>query len=145
MGLKAEAADSCARAAAMLQAFLQAHAIDENHPADKMQPGEIANLERCYVTMIPLFAKLGGAQADRVMTYGQQYLDLFPNGKDRQKILNCMNGAKTELGSAPKDAVAPAAEVPAAEGVKDAPVEAEAPAAGAATEKSEIEAEGDKE
>ncbi len=162
MGLKAEAMDSCARAAAMLQAFLQSHAVDESHPADKMQPGEIANLERCYVTMIPLFAKLGAAQADRVMTFGQQYLDLFPNGKDRQKILNSMNSAKTELGSVPAAeapsaekpveekpvaAEAPVAEAPATEEVKDAPVEAAVPAAEAMMEKSEIDAqsEGDKE
>ena len=47
--------------------------------------------------MVPLFSKLGASQADRVMAFGQEYLDLFPNGKARTQIVNCMNQAKADL------------------------------------------------
>ena len=54
--------------------------------------------------MIPLFSRLGAEQADRVMKFGQEYLDLFPNGKARTEVENCMNKAKADL-----PATAPAA------------------------------------
>ena len=62
-----------------------------------MEPGEVANLERAYATMIPLFVKQGAQQADLVMRYGQEYLDLFPNGKAHTAIANCMNQARADL------------------------------------------------
>lgn len=73
-----------------------------------MQPGEVANLERAYATLVPLFARLGADQADRVMKFGQAYLDLFPNGKSRTEIGNAMNQAKADLPNKPQ-AAAPAA------------------------------------
>jgi hypothetical protein len=80
--------------------------VSAEHPADKMSAGELANLERAYATMVPLFAKMGAEQADRVMTFGQQYLDLFPSGKDKTEIINCMNRARADL---PAAGAAPAA------------------------------------
>lgn len=62
-----------------------------------MSPGEVANLERSYASLVPLFTKMGGDQFERVLTYGQQYLDLFPNGKSRTEIINCINQAKAEM------------------------------------------------
>lgn len=97
MGLKDEAKETCGRAASTFQVFLQAHGPTDEHPIDKMSAGELANLERAYATMLPLFAKLGADQADRVMKYGQEYLDLFPNGKARTEVANCMNQAKADL------------------------------------------------
>ena len=97
MGLKEEAKETCGRAASTFQVFLQAHGVSETHPFDKMSPGEIANLERAYATMVPLFSKLGAEQADRVVKFGQEYLDLFPNGRARTEIANCMNQAKADL------------------------------------------------
>ena len=97
MGLKDEAKETCGKAAAVFQVFLQAHGVTETHPLDKMAPGEVANLERAYATMVPLFSQLGADQADRVMKFGQEYLDLFPNGKARTEIANCMNQAKADL------------------------------------------------
>ena len=64
---------------------------------DKMSAGEIENLETAYAQMIPLFTKMGADQADRVMKFGQEYLDLFPNGKAKTEIINCMNQAKADL------------------------------------------------
>lgn len=96
MDLKEEALETCGKAAALLQAFMQAHCVCEARPLDKMTPGELANLERCYVTMIPLFSKMGAEQADRVLKYGQEYLDLFPNGRNRTEISNYMNQAHAE-------------------------------------------------
>lgn len=96
MGLKEEALETCGKAAALLQAFMQAHGVTESRPADKMSAGELDNLERCYVMMLPLFSKMGGEQADRVIKYGQEYLDLFPNGRNRTEILNYMNQARAE-------------------------------------------------
>jgi tetratricopeptide (TPR) repeat protein len=97
MGLKEEAKESCGKAAAVFQVFIQAHGASEERPVEKMEAGELANLERAYSTMVPLFAKLGADQADRVMKFGQEYLDLFPNGKARTEIANCMNQAKADL------------------------------------------------
>ncbi|MBR1921592.1 MAG: tetratricopeptide repeat protein, partial [Kiritimatiellae bacterium] len=100
MGLKDEAIESGKSAASTLLAFLQSHCVDEGHPADKMAAGELANLERCYSMLVPLYAKLGADKADSVMKYGQEFLDLFPNGKARTAIQNAMNQAKVEGGSA---------------------------------------------
>ena len=100
MGLKDEAQETCGRAASTFQVFLQSHGVTDEHPLDKMEPGEVANLERAYATMVPLFSRLGAEQADRVMKFGQEYLDLFPNGKARTEIANCMNKAKADLPSA---------------------------------------------
>ena len=97
MGLKDEAKETCGRAASTFQVFLQAHGATDAHPVDKMEAGELANLERAYATLVPLFSKLGAEQADRVMKFGQEYLDLFPNGKARTEIANCMNQAKADL------------------------------------------------
>lgn len=112
MGLKEEADKSGRTAASTLLAFLQSHGIDENHPADKMSAGELGNLERCYATLVPLCAKLGSDFADNIMKFGQEYLDLFPNGKARTEVQNAMNQAKTAGGKIVESA--PAAE-PAAE------------------------------
>ena len=97
MGLKDEAKETCGKAAAVFQVFIQAHGATEERPIDKMEAGELANLERAYVTMVPLFAKLGSEQADRVMKFGQEYLDYFPNGKARTEIANAMNQARADL------------------------------------------------
>ena len=97
MGLNEEAKETCGKAAAVFQVFIQAHGPTEERPLDKMEAGEVANLERAYATMVPLFAKLGGEQADRVMKFGQEYMDLFPNGRARTEIANCMNQAKADL------------------------------------------------
>ena len=100
MGLKEEAQETCGKAAAVFQVFIQAHGPTEERPIDKMEAGEVANLERAYATMIPLFTRLGADQADRVMKFGQEYLNLFPNGKARTTVENCMNQAKADLPSA---------------------------------------------
>ena len=96
MGLKEAAAETCGKAAATFQSFIQAHGVTESHPLDKMEPGEVQNLDRAYATMIPLMAKRPDL-ADLVMKYGQEYLDLFPNGKARTEVANSMNQAKADL------------------------------------------------
>jgi len=101
MGLKEEAHETCAKAAAHFQIFVQAHGPTEALPLDKMEEGAVENLERAYATMVPLFAQLGAEQAERVVKFGQEYLDLFPNGKNQTKIINCMNQAKADLPAAP--------------------------------------------
>ena len=95
MELKEQAQETCATAAAMLQTFLQTRSPNEEHPIDKMSAGELANLERCYATMVPLFSRLGDEQADRVLKFGNEYLEYFPNGKARTEIVNCVNRAKS--------------------------------------------------
>jgi hypothetical protein len=100
MGLKEESRETCARAASTFQVFIQAHGPSDEHPFDKMSAGELANLERAYATIVPLFSKLGADQADRVIKFGQEYLDLFANGKARTEISNCMNKAKADLPAA---------------------------------------------
>jgi len=143
MGLKEEAEKSGRTAASTLLGFLQSHCVDENHPADKMSAGELGNLERCYATLIPLCAKLGSDFADNILKFGQEYLDLFPNGKARTEVQNAMNQAKTAGGKVVESAPAakpaaeapaePAAEAPAAEPAAEEPA-AETPAAEAPAE-----------
>ena len=96
MGLKEDAQETCGKAAASFQAFIQTHGVDEEHPLDKMEAGAIANLDRAYATMVPLMARRADL-ADLVMRYGKEYLDLFPNGKARTEIANSMNKAKADL------------------------------------------------
>ena len=96
MGLTEEAKETCGRAAVTFQVFIQVHGVSADHPADKMSAGELANLERAYASMLPLFVKQGSAQADNVLKYGQQYLELFPNGGSRTEVVNCMNAAKAD-------------------------------------------------
>ena len=128
MNLKDEALESGRRAATTLLGFLQSHGVDENHPVDKMTAGELGNLERCYGMIVPVYSKLGAEYAGDVMKFGQQYLELFPNGKARTEIQNCINQAKAEGAKAVTGAVAPAAEKPAEAPAAEAPA-AEAPAA----------------
>jgi hypothetical protein len=97
MNLAEEARETCGRAASTFQVFIQAHGVSPDHPVDQMSQGELDNLERAYSRMIPLFTKMGADQADRVMKFGQEYLDLFPNGKSKTEIINCMNQAKADL------------------------------------------------
>ncbi len=113
MGLKEEAKESCGRAASKFQVFIQAHGVTAEHPLDKMLPGEVKNLEYAYARLVPLFTKMGAEQAERVITYGQQYLDLFPNGKSKTEIINCMNQAKADLPTANAKAAAAAEEAKA--------------------------------
>ena len=135
MDLKEEADKSGRTAASTLLGFLQSHCVDENHPADKMTPGELANLERCYATLVPLCAKLGSDFADNVLKFGQEYLDLFPNGKARTDVQNAMNLAKTAGG---KVAAPTASDQPDEAGDSPAPAaEAAEPAAEAADTDSE--------
>jgi len=136
MGLKEEADQSGRTAVSTLLAFLQSHCVDESHPADKMSAGELANLERCYATLIPLCAKLGSDFADNILKFGQEYLDLFPNGKARVDVQNAMNQAKTAGGKVAAPVAAPAADDQigvAGEAADTAPA-AEAPAAEPAAE-----------
>ena len=127
MDLKDEAAETCGRAASMLLTFLQSHKVDADHPIEKMSAGELANLEKCYALMIPLKAKLGADQAPDVLRYGQEYLELFPEGKAAQTVRNCMNQAKAEGGEAAAEPAPAAAEeaAPAAD-EETAPVAEEA-------------------
>ena len=114
MDLKDAAIESGKSAASSLLSFLQTHCPNEEHPLDKMVPGEIANLERCYTMMVPTYSKLGPDFAEDVMKFGQEYLDMFPNGKARTEIQNCMNQAKAE-GAKGSASAAPAAEAAPAE------------------------------
>ena len=128
MNLAEEARETCGRAASTFQVFIQAHGVTPEHPIEKMSPGEIENLETAYAKMIPLFTKMGADQADRVIKFGQEYLDLFPNGKNKTEIINCMNQAKADLPAggevaAPAPASAPAPAEEAATVEEPAPVE----------------------
>ena len=141
MDLKEQAQESCARAASMLQTFLQSRGVTESNPIDKMTAGQLKNLERCYATMVPLFSRLGDDHAKNVLKFGQEYLKYFPNGKARTDVLNCINRAKSSgatLDISDETPPAPvAAEEPEAE---EAPAAAE-PAPAAEPEAAEEAAE----
>lgn len=103
MHLKAESEATLRLAVGGFQAFLQSHQPDEEHPVSKMTPKQLRNLERCYATALPLMAKLLPRQEDkkefaqRIVQYGETYLDIFPNGKARTAVQNSINQAKAEL------------------------------------------------
>ena len=97
MDLKEEAQKTCGLAASKFQTFIRSHGPTEETPVDKMSAGEVANLERAYASLVPLLVKSGSDKADLVIKYGQQYLDLFPNGRHRTDVQNKMNQARADL------------------------------------------------
>ena len=96
MNLKEQARETCGRAVVTFQAFLMAHEPTPDHPADKMTPQQLVNLERCYSTALPLMAKLGQSQSELVLKYGAAYAELFPDGKHRTAVQNAVNQAKAD-------------------------------------------------
>ena len=133
MGLKEAAAETCGRAASTFQVFIQAHGPTESCPFDQMSEGDRANLERAYASMIPLLSKMGADQADRVIAFGREYMNYFPNGESKTLVGNCMNQAKADLPSS----AASATEAPATEAPAPAAPAAEAPAAETTTSQGE--------
>jgi hypothetical protein len=93
MNLAEQAKETCGLATAMFQAFLMAHEPTDEHPAKDMTPAQLANLERCYSTVLPLMAKLGKEQSEDILRYGETYKKLFPNGKHLTAVQNAMNQA----------------------------------------------------
>ena len=96
MGLAEEAKDTCRRAVGTFLVFIQSHAPSPEHPAKDMTPAQLANLERCYSTVLPLMAKLGKEQSEDILRYGETYLQLFPEGKHKTAVQNAMNQAKAD-------------------------------------------------
>ena len=96
MNLAEQARETCGLAAAAFQAFLMGHEPTDEHPAKDMTPAQLANLERCYATVLPLMAKLGKEQAEDILRYGETYLQLFPDGKHKTAVQNAMNQAKAD-------------------------------------------------
>lgn len=96
MGLKDQAKESCGRAVVTFQAFLMANEPTPEHPAKDMTPAQLANLERCYSTVLPLMAKLGKEQSEQIIRYGDTYMELFPDGKHKTAVQNAVNQAKAD-------------------------------------------------
>jgi len=148
MGLKEEALETCGSAASKFQVFIQAHSPTEAVPIDKMDVGSQNNLEEAYSKLLPLLVKKGKEQADKVVELGEEYLRMFPNGKAKMSIINCMNQAKADLpadGGAPKSAeAAPAEAAPAEEKSAEAAPAEEKPAEAAPAEAEEKPAEESK-
>ena len=96
MGLKEKAMETCGLAAATFRVYLMSHAPTSEFPANKMTPAQLANLERCYTTVLPLMSRLGKSQSESIIEYGNAYLELFPDGKGKTAVINAMNQAKAE-------------------------------------------------
>ena len=94
MGLDERAAETRELTAAGLKAFLQARRPTAEHPFDKMSAGECKNLERAYETLLPLLSAMGDAQAADVLTFGEEYMQYFPEGRARTEVQNFINKAK---------------------------------------------------
>ncbi len=93
MGLKEEAVETARGAAGSLQAFLQSRVPTPEQPLEKMTAVQIANLEQAYTLLVPLFTKIPD-QGSFVLKFGQEYMNMFPNGAARTEIQNCINQAK---------------------------------------------------
>lgn len=104
--------ETCGLAANTFKVFLQTNGPSESYPFEKMNAGELSNLERAYASLIPLLVKLGAKQAEDVIKFGEEYLKMFPNGKNKTEISNCINQARADLPS--KTDAPPAATPPAA-------------------------------
>ncbi len=96
MGLQEQSKETCGQAVVTFQAFLMAHEPTDEHPAKDMTAAQLANLERCYSTVLPLMAKLGKAQSEDILRYGETYLELFPDGKHKTAVQNAINQAKAD-------------------------------------------------
>ena len=96
MQLTEQAKETCGLAAAAFQGFLMGHEPTDEHPAKDMTPAQLANLERCYATVLPLMAKLGKEQNEDILRYGETYKKLFPNGKHLTVVQNAMNQAEAD-------------------------------------------------
>ena len=96
MNLKDKALETCGLAANAFQTFLMSHEPTPEHPAKDMTPAQLANLERCYSTALPLMAKLGKEQTEMILKYGAAYMELFPEGKHKQAVQNALNQAKAD-------------------------------------------------
>ncbi|MGN0847338.1 MAG: tetratricopeptide repeat protein [Kiritimatiellia bacterium] len=96
MNLKEKALETCGLAANAFQTFLMSHEPTPEHPAKDMTPAQLANLERCYSSALPLMAKLGKEQADMILKYGAAYLELFPDGKHKTAVQNAVNQAQAD-------------------------------------------------
>lgn len=96
MNLAEKARETCARAVNTFVVFIQAHEPTPEHPAKDMTPQQLANLERCYGTLLPLMVKLGKEQSEQVLAYGAAYMDLFPEGKHRTAVQNAMTAAEAD-------------------------------------------------
>ena len=118
MGLKEEAIETGKGAAGSLQAFLQSRVPTAELPLDKMKAMQVENLERAYALLVPLFARLGADQGGFVLKFGQEYMNMFPNGASRTEVQNAINQAKASgavLTEATENAAAAAAAAGAAE------------------------------
>jgi len=96
MNLGEQAKETCGRAVVTFTTFLQSREPNEQHPAKDMTPSQLANLERCYGTLLPLMVKLGKEQSEQVMAYGETYMNLFPEGKHKTAVQNAINAAKAD-------------------------------------------------
>ena len=105
MGLKEQAADTRAKAAAMLQFFLQSRLPADEEAFNALNDGAKANLERALATVVPLFTEMGAEQSERVMKFGGAYLKFFPAGKAATEVGNCMNRAKADIKTEVKNEV----------------------------------------
>ena len=83
-----------------------------------MTAGELANLERCYATLLPLLVDLGDRQVNYVVKFGEEYIKYFPNGKSLSDVQNAVNKAKVKGGRSPAEEAKPAA-APVAEPAED--------------------------
>ena len=96
MQLTEQAKETCGLATAGFQSFLMGHEPTDEHPAKDMTPAQLANLERCYSSVLPLMAKLGKEQNEDILRYGEMYKKLFPNGKHLTAVQNAMNQAEAD-------------------------------------------------
>lgn len=140
MGLKDRAFETCEKAAANLQSFLQSRMPDESHPLSEMNAQQIEILERGYAMLVPLFSKLGADKGEFVLKFGQEYMDMFPNGKSRTEVQNAINAAKAAGAVLTSATTANVAAAAAAEADEE-PVEAVAVVEEEAAEEAPAEAE----
>jgi len=151
MGLEEAAAKTRKVAAANLQSYLQSRTPTVDNPIDKYSAEDLANLESAYAKMLPLLVKIGKEQAGRALKFGQQYLEMFPNGENRALVQRCINEAMALGAKMPEDDEVPVAqpaaepgesgEAPAAPAAPEAPAATEPPAAPAAAPEAPAAAE----
>ena len=105
MKLDEQVASTRSSAIASYRGYIMGNAVDEQHPASKMEQWQLDNLEHAYSSVLPLMAThismikeedVRKEQFETINRMGNEYLELFPNGKHKVDVQNALNLAAAQ-------------------------------------------------
>ena len=105
MKLEEQVVSTRSSAIASYRGYIMGNAVDEEHPASKMEQWQLDNLEHAYSSVLPLMAAhiptikeedMRKEQVETINRMGNEYLELFPSGKHKIDVQNAMNLASAQ-------------------------------------------------